>query len=54
VRLVKIFVFVLEGEGKRKTDKQQPNRFFIASKRFEEFPPIREGEKRKRIAGKRR
>jgi len=43
-------------EGKRKTDKQQPNRFFIASCRKDlKFPPsIREGEKRKRIAGKRR
>ena len=42
-------------EGKRKTDKQHPNRFFIiASRKDLKFPPIREGEKRKRIAGKRR
>ena len=51
----KNFVFVLErGEGKRKTDKQHPNRFFLSSRKDLKFSPIREGEKRKRIAGARR
>lgn len=57
VRSVKILSKTVRSrEGKRKTDKHQPNRFFIASCRKDlKFPPsIREGEKRKRIAGKRR
>lgn len=57
VRSVKILSKTVRSrEGKRKKDKHQPNRFFIASCRKDlKFPPsIREGEKRKRIAGKRR
>ena len=41
VRLVKILCSFSRGEGKRKTDKQQPNRFFIASCRKDlKFPNL--------------
>ena len=50
----KNFVFVLERGREKQISNKQPNRFFIASRKDLKFPPIREGEKRKRIAGKRR